>query len=103
MHEIGLLEEWTNKFNPVSRECSLKKKKKKNGNPQISLKNLTSAFILLIFVICPRGGPQVNFSRTSKDNFGTSFNLAKSTLPEEIGPKPTGSFPIKSFKLVGVR
>ena len=52
MHEIGLLEEWTNKFNPVSRECSLKKKKKKNGNPQISLKNLTSAFILLIFGIC---------------------------------------------------
>ena len=50
MHEAGLLQEWTNKINPVSRECSLKKKK--NGKPQISLKNLTSAFILLIFGIC---------------------------------------------------
>ncbi len=52
MQQSGLLEEWTNKFNPVSIECSLKKTKKKNGNPQISLKNLTSAFILLIFGIC---------------------------------------------------
>jgi ionotropic glutamate receptor len=53
MHETGLLEEWTNKFNPVSIECSAAlTKKKKNGKPQISLKNLTSAFILLIFGIC---------------------------------------------------
>ena len=55
MQQSGLLEEWLNKFNPESSECSLKKKKTKNGNPQISLKNLTSAFILLIistFGIC---------------------------------------------------
>ena len=52
MQQSGLLEEWLNKFNPKSSECSLKKKKTKNGNPQISLKNLTSAFILWIFGTC---------------------------------------------------
>ena len=51
MHETGLLEKWKNEFNPVSKECSLLKKKKIR-NPQISLKNLTSAFILLLSGIC---------------------------------------------------
>ena len=50
MYETGLLDKWKNEFNPVSKECSLKKKKIRN--PQISLKNLTSAFILLISGIC---------------------------------------------------
>ena len=50
MHEAGLLDKWKNEFNPVSKECSLKKTK--NGKPQISLKNLTSVFILLISGIC---------------------------------------------------
>ena len=37
-------------YNPVLNECSLKKKK--TGNPQITLNNLTSAFALLLFWIC---------------------------------------------------
>jgi hypothetical protein len=52
MQETGLLEEWINEFNPVATECLLKKKKNHKGHRQISLKNLTSAFILLIFGIC---------------------------------------------------
>ena len=52
MQETGLLETWIKTFNPEATECLLKKNIKKNGNPQISLKNLISAFILLIFGIC---------------------------------------------------
>jgi ionotropic glutamate receptor len=52
MQETGLLGKWIETFNPETAECSLKIKKKKTGNPQITLKNLTSAFALLLFGIC---------------------------------------------------
>jgi ionotropic glutamate receptor len=51
MQETGLLGKWIETFNPETTECSLKKKKT-TGNPQITLKNLTSAFALLLFGIC---------------------------------------------------
>ena len=47
MQETGLLGKWIETFNPESKECSLKNKKK-TGNPRITLKNLTSAFALLL-------------------------------------------------------
>jgi hypothetical protein len=47
MLETGLLGKWIETFNPESKECSLKNKKK-TGNPRITLKNLTSAFALLL-------------------------------------------------------
>ena len=52
MHENGLLEKWVATSNPEATECLLKNNIKKTGKPQISLKNLTSAFTLLIFGIC---------------------------------------------------
>ena len=47
MQETGLLGKWIETFNPESKECSLRNKKK-TGNPRITLKNLTSAFALLL-------------------------------------------------------
>ena len=35
----------------------------------------------LISVICPRGGPQVNFARTGSELFGTEVKILKSALP----------------------
>jgi hypothetical protein len=51
MQENGLFGKWVTAFHPEATEC-LKNNIKKNGKPQISLKNLTSAFTLLIFGIC---------------------------------------------------
>jgi hypothetical protein len=51
MQETGLLGKWIKTFNPETTECSLKIKKNKIGNPQITLKNLTSAFALLLLGI----------------------------------------------------
>jgi hypothetical protein len=49
MRETGLLGKWIETFNPETKECSLKSSnKKKNGNSQITLKNLTIAFVLLL-------------------------------------------------------
>jgi ionotropic glutamate receptor len=52
MKETGLLEKWMKTFNPEATECLLKENFKKSGNSRISLQNLTSAFILLIFGFC---------------------------------------------------
>jgi hypothetical protein len=52
MQETGLLGKWVATFNPEAKECLSKNNKEKTGKPQISLKNLTSAFSLLIFGIC---------------------------------------------------
>jgi hypothetical protein len=52
MQENGLLLKWKEIFNPKAAECLLKKYLKKKGKPQISVKNLTSVFILMIFGIC---------------------------------------------------
>ncbi len=52
MQEAGLLEKWMKTFNPEATECLLKKNFKKSGNSPISLQNLTSAFLFLIFGIC---------------------------------------------------
>jgi hypothetical protein len=52
MQETGLLGKWVATFNPEAKECLSKNNIKKTGKPQISLKNLTSAFTLLIFGIC---------------------------------------------------
>ncbi len=51
MQETGLLGKWLETtFNPKPTECLLKNKKN-TGNHRITLKNLTSAFTLLIFGI----------------------------------------------------
>lgn len=52
MQENGLLGKWVATFNPEAKECLSKNNFKKTEKPRISLKNLTSAFILLIFGIC---------------------------------------------------
>lgn len=52
MQENGLLLKWKEISNPKTAECLLKKYLKNKGKPQISVKNLTSVFILLILGIC---------------------------------------------------
>ncbi|XP_046632203.1 ionotropic receptor 93a-like [Daphnia pulicaria] len=52
MQETGILGKSIETFNPEVTKCSLKYNVKKSGKPRISLKNLTSAFTLLLFGIC---------------------------------------------------
>lgn len=49
LRATGLMDEWNKKFNPEPTECLMKYKEKANDKTRLSLRNLTSAFVLVVF------------------------------------------------------